>query len=101
MPHLLNILGFYMSLLEHVSGGMAGDKSEMLSPVISTLQPSCLTMAYTLPSSQSGTISIYQVSLYNKTWELLKEISGYRGHGWKSVQVDIPTLSLFQVGLEK
>ncbi|XP_056020518.1 MAM and LDL-receptor class A domain-containing protein 1-like, partial [Ostrea edulis] len=94
-----NNQGKYL-LLTNWDMGENGDAAQIVSPVLENVGGACLSFYLYLPSTSSGTLSIYQKLLPSMELVLLHEAAFRRPPGWKEVKFTLKESRYFQVILE-
>ncbi|XP_069137909.1 MAM and LDL-receptor class A domain-containing protein 1-like [Argopecten irradians] len=92
--------GSFLSLRPNGEEAHRGDVASIVSPPIEAQTSACLRMAYIMPSTLSGTITMYRRRTRDGALHLLEHLSGYYGPQWRSQQVDLQSNETFQIEIK-
>ncbi|XP_060062777.1 MAM and LDL-receptor class A domain-containing protein 1-like [Ylistrum balloti] len=92
--------GSFLSLRANGAEAHRGDVASIVSPALEAQTGACLRLAYIMPSTLSGTITVYKRNVQTGELRLLEHLSGYYGQDWQSLQVDVQSDTTFQIEIK-
>ncbi|XP_033750836.1 MAM and LDL-receptor class A domain-containing protein 1-like [Pecten maximus] len=92
--------GTFLSLRPNGAQAHRGDVASIRSPALEANTAACFRLAYIMPSTLSGTITVYKRKVQNGELHLLEHLSGYQGQHWQSLQVDLQSSDTFQIEIK-
>ncbi|OWF47916.1 MAM and LDL-receptor class A domain-containing protein 1-like [Mizuhopecten yessoensis] len=92
--------GTFLSLQAMSAEAHRGDVASIVSPALEPQTGACLRLAYIMPSTLSGTITVFKRQVRTGELHLLEHLSGYYGPHWRSLQVDLWSDTPFQIEIK-